>query len=500
MKIADKIETVFANNRRGVRWMALALAAVTLAVFWRATECGFINYDDPDFVTKNCHVQQGLTADSVRWALTVNYANLQIPLTWLSHILDWQIYRDNPAGHHLTNVLLHTANTLLLFLLLRRMTGSLWRSALVAALFALHPLHVETVAWVSERKGVLSMLFWLLTLYAYTGYARFQAQGLRIQAAGSYVTALFLFGCALMAKPIVVTLPCVMLLLDYWPLERWKSPPLLPAENPPPETGPKVWMWRCWCWLAAEKLPFVLLAAVFSVVTFRTAPAGFLTMGQRIGNALVSYPRYLWKTLWPVALAMPYPFPRTWGWPIGLVILSVVFLVLTTRQVIRRARRQPYLATGWFWFLGTLVPVLGLVRMGPYSIADRYTYISLIGIFLMVAWAAGDAVAKGCRWKTAAGALAAVLLGLYAWRTHDQVGLWTDSGTWFTHTLAVTGENYIAENDLGYYFQAKGRYDEAIEQYNKAVKIWPTIDTAWNNLLDTQALKKRQENDQPQKK
>ena len=494
MKSPNPTETGFANDRRGAHWVALALAVVTLAVFWRATECGFINYDDPDFVTKNSHVQQGLTAESLRWVFTTRYEGLWIPLTWFSHTLDWQIYGDNPAGHHLTSVLLHTANTLLLFLLLRWLTGSLWRSAFVAALFALHPLHVETVAWISERKGVLSTLFWLLTLCAYTRYARFQAQGSRMQAAGSYATALAMFACGLMTKPIVVTVPCVLLLLDYWPLERWKSQPLAPAENPPPETGPKVWPWRRWCWLVVEKLPFFLLTAVFGALTASTQPASFLTLGQRIGNALVAYPRYLWKTLWPAVLAMPYPFPRTWGWPIGLVILAVVFLIMITRWVTRRARRQPYLATGWFWFLGTLAPVLGVVRMGPYSLADRYTYISLIGIFLMVAWAAGEAVAKWSRWKPAVGALAALLLGLCAWRAHDQLGFWTDSGTLFTHTLAVTDRNCFAHTCLGYYFQTKGRLDDAISHYTEAVKIWPQFGMAWNNLFDAQALKNGQKN------
>jgi len=492
VKSLNPTETVFANDRRGARWVALALAAVTLAVFWRATECGFVNYDDPDYVTKNRYVQQGLTAESVHWAFTARYEGLWIPLTWLSHILDWQIYQDNPAGHHMTNVLLHIANTLLLFLLLRRMTGSLWRSALVAALFALHPLHVETAVWISERKGVLSTLFWLLTLCAYTGYARFQAQGSRMQAAGSYAMTLALFVAGLMAKPMLVTLPCVMLLLDYWPLERWKSPPLAPAENPSSETGPNMWTWRCWRWLVGEKLPFFLLTAAFGVLTSSTQPESSLTVAQRIANALISYPRYLWKTLWPAVLAIPYPHP--WSWPVWQVMLAAAFLVVSTVWVIRRMRQRPYLATGWFWYLGTLVPVLGLVRMGLYSMADRYTYVPLIGIFLMVAWAAGEVVAKWSRWKPAAGVLAALLLGLCAWRAHDQLGFWTDSGTLFTHALAVTDRNCFAHTCLGYYFQTKGRLDEAIRQYVEAVKIWPQFGLAWNNLFEAQALKNGQKN------
>lgn len=493
MKSFDDNETASAKNRRSVVWITLWLAVVTLAVFWRATECGFINYDDPDYVTKNRYVQQGLTAESIHWAFTVFYANLRTPITWLSHMLDWQMYGANPAGHHLTNVLLHTANTLLLFLLLGRMTGSVWRSAFVAALFALHPLHVETAAWVSERKGVLSLLFWLLTLHGYTQYVRFRAQGLKKQAAGSYAMALVWFACDLMSKPIAVTLPCVLLLLDYWPLERWKHPPVAPAEHPSPETTLGVWTWRRWNWLVWEKMPFVLLSAACSAMVCHAAPGGILTLGQRVGNALVSYLRYLWKTLWPATLAMPYPFPQTWNWPIGLVVLAAVFLVVITCWVIRRMRQQPYLATGWFWFLGTMVPALGLVPMGLYSMADRYSYISLIGIFLVVAWAAGEAMAKRGPWKNVAVFLAVAVLGLCAWRSHYQIGFWTDSGTLFTHTIAVTGPNYYAQNDLGCYYQKKGRLDEAIRHFTEAIKIWPQMDTAWNNLLDTQALKKRQE-------
>ena len=454
---------MFTHDRRAARWMALGLAVVTLAVFWKATDCGFINCDDPDYVTSNRYVQQGLTAESIRWAFTVNYECLQIPLTWLSHMLDWQIYRDNPAGHHLTNVLLHTANTLLLFLLLRRLTGSLWRSAFVAALFALHPLHVETVAWISERKGVLSMLFWLLTLYAYTRYAQLKAQGTKTQADRSYAVALAWFACGLMAKPIVVTLPCVLLLLDYWPLERWKE-----AND-----ELKIWSWPCWRRLLAEKIPFFLLTAVFSALTVSGQQASMFTISQRTGNALVAYPRYLWKTLWPASLAMPYPYPRAWSWPVGLVILAAVFLIAITICVIRQARRRPYLATGWFWFLGTLAPVLGLVRMGLYSLADRYTYISLIGIFLMVAWAAGEVVAKWRRGKTVAGALAAMLLGLCIWRADNQLGFWTDSGTLFTHALAVTDGNFYAHANLNIYFASKGRLDKAMKHAEEAQKIWP---------------------------
>lgn len=459
MKSPDTTEAVFTNDRRGAVWMALWLAVVTLAVCWPATECGFINYDDPDYVTANSHVQKGLTAESIQWAFTTIYEGLWIPVTWLSHMLDWQLYGSLPWGHHLTSVLLHAINTALLFLLMRSMTGSLWRSAFVAALFALHPLHVETVAWVSERKGVLSTLFWLLALGAYVRYVRYNDRGMKAEAGSRYAAALLFFACGLMAKPILVTLPCMLLLLDYWPLERWKS-----SEAREPQR---------WGWLVLEKLPFFALTAVFCALTYSAAPVSIFTLGQRINNALVSCPRYLWKTLWPANLAVPYPYPPTWDWPVGLVILAAVFLAATTIWVIRRARRRPYLATGWFWFLGTLAPVLGLARMGFYSMADRYTYVSLIGIFLIAAWAAGEAAAKQRQWRNAVGALAALLLGLCAWRADVQLGFWTDSGALFSHALAVTERNCLAHSNLGIYLVGKGHLDEAMKHYREAVRIWP---------------------------
>ncbi|MFZ2640590.1 MAG: tetratricopeptide repeat protein [Verrucomicrobiia bacterium] len=473
MKSPDKTEAVPQNNRNAW-WMALCLAVVTLAIFWPATRCEFVNYDDNDYVTSNSHVQKGLTTENVRWAFTVYYENLRIPLTWLSHIVDWHLYRSNPWGHHLTSILLHTANTVLLFLLLRCMTGSLWRSAWVAALFALHPLHVETAAWVSERKGVLSTFFWLLTLWSYARYAQFNAQGLRIQAGSGYALALLFFTCSLLTKPIVVTLPFVLLLLDYWPLERWK-----PGHTP-----------QRWRELIVEKIPFFLLAGIVSLVTFCKAPDGVLSAGQRISNALISYPRYLAKMLWPLDLAVPYPHP--WHWPLWEALLAAAFLAAVTRWVIQQAPRRPYVAMGWFWFLGTLVPVLGLVRMsGHYSIADRYTYVPLIGIFVAAAWAAGEAASRSRPWRTAVSVLAVLLLCSCAWRTVHQLGFWRDSGTLFTHALQVTDKNFVAHTNLGFHLENSGRLDEAIKHYMAAVRICPQYGTAWNNLFNAQTAKDR---------
>lgn len=478
MKSPKENANVLTNDRGGVWRMALCLAVVTLAVFWQATQCDFVNYDDNDYVTNNSDVQKGLTAESVRWAFAANYENLWMPLTWLSHMTDWQVYRDNAWGHHLTSVLLHTANTVLLLLLLRFITGSVWRSALVAALFALHPLHVETAAWVSERKGVLSTLFWLLTLWTYARYARFKDEGLKTRSGCSYALALLFFACGLMTKPIVVTLPFVLLLLDYWPLERWKQ---AIAEQ-------KIWTLERWRWLLAEKIPFLFMAGICSAVTFCEAPAGDLSAGQRISNALISYLRYLGKTIWPLDLAIPYPHPR--DWPAWETVLAAALLTATTGFVVRQTRRRPYLVMGWFWFLGTLVPVLGLVRMGFYSIADRYTYVSLIGIFVMVAWAAGELSSRCDKWKHATIAAAMLLLCLCAWRTNDQLRCWQNSDTLFSHALQATKNNFLAHNNLGSHLYSHGRHDEAMKHYIEAVKIYPQYNITWENIFCALADKK----------
>lgn len=466
MESPEPNKSLSANRRSGAGWMAVCLAAVTLAVFWRATECDFVNYDDNDYVTDNSNVQKGLTAGSIRWAFTYNYDGIRIPLTWLSHMTDWQVHGENARGHHLTSVLLHVANTVLLFGLLRFMTGSLWRSAFAAALFALHPLHVESAAWVSERKGVLSTFFWLLTLWAYARYACLAVEGpKRTQTGCFYALALVFFACGLMTKPIVVTLPLTLLLLDYWPLERWE-----PSQAP-----------RQWLRLVAEKIPFFLIAGIGSAVTFCEAPAGELSAGQRISNALIAYPRYLGKALWPADLAMPYPY--LWNWPAWATVLAAAFLTAATGLALRQARQRTYWTMGWFWFLGTLAPVLGLVRMGTYSIADRYTYVSLIGIFMATSWMAGEISSRSDRWKQTVIALAGLALCLCAWRANHQIGYWQNSGTLFTRALEVTEDNVLAQNNLGYYFYKQGRLEDALKHYVEAVRISPQYNTAWENIF-----------------
>lgn len=477
MKRFEKVENLLAGGRVSAGWVALCLAAVTLAVFWRATQCDFVNYDDDTYLTDNRHVQQGLTAESLCWAFTSFYEGTYVPLTMVSHMLVWQVCGSNPWGHHLVNVALHAVNAALLLLVLRSMTGSLWRSTLVAALFALHPLHVETAAWVAERKGLQCTLFWLLALWSYTRYARLKTDGRNVRAATHYMAALASFACSLLTKPLVVTLPCVLLLLDYWPLERWK-----PAGG---ESTAR--LGQCWRRLVTEKIPFFLLSALCSVATIWDALPSPLTTSQRVGNALVSYPRYLWKTLWPAELAMPYPHP--WNWPSWDIVLAAAFLTLATSWALLQARRRPYLATGWLWFLGTLVPVIGVARMGFYAMADRYSYLSLIGIFIIVAWAAGEIVARWKQSKRAVIAMAAVLLGLCAWRSRDQVLCWQDSGTLFTHALRVTKNNHMAHNNLGSHLYSQGRYDEALEHFVEAARIQPEYNHVWENIFSTLAVK-----------
>lgn len=439
--------------------VCLLLTAATLAVFWRALGCDFVNYDDPTYVTSNPNLQHGLTREGVRWALRTGDGSNWHPLTWISHMADVTLYGMNPQGHHFTSLLLHAANAVLLFLLLLKLTGAMGRSAMVAALFALHPLRVESVAWISERKDVLSTLFWILAVWAYAAYAKKRGKL-------AYALSLLFFILGLMSKPMVVTLPFVLVLLDYWPFRRM-------AKN--------------FGALLLEKIPFFLLAAGSGIVTFvvqqrggAVSPMAALPAGERIGNAFISYVRYLGKTFWPVDLSILYPHPRHWpGWEVASAIL---FLTAITAWVMQRAARQRYLAVGWFWFLGMLVPVIGLVQVGIQSMADRYSYLPLVGIFIMVVWGADEALgrtAAGRRLLWAAGALA---LGICFVLTPRQTGYWADSETLFKHAVAVTDDNYLAYNNIGFYLSNRGQNAEAMKYYQSSLQINSNYDEAHNNL------------------
>jgi len=450
------------------------------------TRNGFVSVDDPQYITQNPRVTAGLTWPGLVWALGAGYASNWHPLTWLSHMLDCDLYGLHPAGHHLTNLLLHTANTLVLFLLLRGLTGAFWRSALVAAFFACHPLHVESVAWASERKDVLSAFFFLLTLWAYRGYAAPRAQDAPPRVS-LYLLSLLVYAMGLMSKPMLVTTPFVLLLLDYWPLERLQLP--TPRRRPANALP-----------LLLEKIPFFVLALAASIVTYLVQrSAGAVSASQdlhlisRLANALVSYLRYLEKTFWPANLAQIYPYEH--HWPAVLVIGAALFLGVASGAVCWYARRRPYLVTGWFWFLGMLVPVIGIVQVGPQAMADRYMYLPSIGLFLFLAWLWRDLVDRRplatpsvapavsafntnqkSKFKIRNSLMASVALVLLAAClvcTRKQVGYWQDGERLFRHALAVTANNYVAYDCLGSALNAKGRADEALDCFIKSVRLQP---------------------------
>ena len=455
------------------KWLLLLLALLTLAAFWQVSRNDFVNYDDPDYVTGNAYVQQGLTWSGVKWAFgnLHGQATYWHPLTWLSHMLDYQLFGLNASAHHLVNLLFHTANVLLLFLVVNQLTGAIWRSAVIAALFAIHPLQVGTVAWVTERKNVLSGLFWLLTLWAYIRYAR-------QPRAGRYALMLVLFVLGLLSKPVLVTLPAALLLLDIWPLRRfgWARQHLPTASA---QGGVDVPAKRSGV-IVLEKIPLLLLAVASSLVTILSheglgisqASHG-LPFGLRIENALVSYVRYLGKIFWPSRLAVLYPHPGEW--PEGAVWGSLLLLVLITAIVLWQFRRRPYLFVGWFWFLGVLVPAMGLWQVGIQAMADRFVYLPMIGLLLAVIWWAGDLTARLRITNAALAATAGVLLAGCFIVTSTQLRYWRNSITLWEHTISVTGPNYVAHNNLANALLMAGRLDEALDHALAALRLRPNF-------------------------
>jgi protein O-mannosyl-transferase len=485
--------------------ICLALAVVTAAIYVRAARNDFVNYDDSVYVTENVHVNSGFKWANVQWAFKSGHASNWHPLTWLSHMADCQLFGVRASAIHLVNVGFHVINAVLLFLVLRGMTAATWRGAMVAALFALHPLHVESVAWISERKDVLSTLFFLLTVGAYAAYVKSCAQspqskvpvgpGLERRSLVTrhsihfYLLALLFFALGLMSKPMLVTTPFVLLLLDCWPLQRLANAQAN-KQNSVSVTGlqsPRATL-RSALRLLLEKLPFFGLSLASSFITFLVQRRGgavstALTFGGRLANALVSYVRYLKKMVWPDDLAVLYPHPG--HWPMWQVLACAGLLLAISAVAIGLARRKPYLIVGWLWFLGTLVPVIGLVQVGIQSMADRYTYVPLIGLFIIVVWGADDLLAE-CLAPPWRGALvgfgAAAALGGCAWVTARQIGIWRDSESLFLRTVQVTQNNYLAHNNLGFYYSGKGKVADAMEQYRLALKINPGYEDALNNL------------------
>jgi tetratricopeptide (TPR) repeat protein len=447
------------------------LAGMTLAVFAPIASFQFINVDDGVYVTANDHVQQGLTWRNAVWALTALDAANWHPVTWLSHMLDVSLFGLNPRGHHATSLLIHTLNVMVLFLWLRSMTGAIWKSALVAALFAVHPLGLESVAWIAERKNVLSTLFLLLTLWAYVGYTR-------KPGVPRYLLVTFLFVLGLMSKPMLVTLPFVLLLLDYWPLGRlgWaRTVEVAPALGGH-ETSANVFFWRC-----VEKLPLLLLAAGSAVLTLKAQALDreikTVALPSRIANALLSYGTYMWQMVWPSKLAIFYPYRdrAIFYWP---VMASLALICAITALAVWQIRKRPYLAVGWLWYLGMLVPVVGLVHVGDIAHADRYTYVPLLGIFIALVWGGAELGTRfpSLRYGLIAGAGAAVV-ALAAATTRD-ISYWHDGVSISERSLAVTGPNCLMEKALGEAFYSQGRMDEALEHLMRSVQIRPT-DTAF---------------------
>ena len=474
--------------------LCVVLFAVVLWTFWPAVHNGFVGYDDPVYVTGNGHVQQGLNWKNVEWAFTSSDGGNWHPITWFSHMADCQLFGLSPWGHHFVSILLHGLNAVLVFLALRSLTKetgpngtqATWRSFIVATLFALHPLRVESVAWLAERKDVLSGLFFMLTLGMYAKYVTSACRGASAEGGGAeksegnpssanpkhsavvYLLTLVVFALGLMSKPMLVTLPFVLLLVDYWPLRRWEVQSVKSAVR-----------------VLVEKIPFFVIAASFSVMTiFVQRKEGAMTLSVpfvgRVENAVVSYCRYMGKTFYPDHLAFFYPYESRW--PFVAIVLSAMLLGAISIVAILWSKRWPYLLTGWFWFVGTLIPVIGLIQVGEQALADRYTYIPSIGLLLALVWGAHDLTQRWQLQRSILGLFAAALTLICAMKTREQIRIWKNDETLFTHAIAVTKNNYIAYNNLGATLERQGRWEEAAAQFRQAIAEKPDYAQAHRNL------------------
>jgi tetratricopeptide (TPR) repeat protein len=484
-------------NKKYIYLIIVLLIAASLAAYGRILGNEFVNYDDNLYITENSHVKSGINAATIKWAMTDVHTGHWHPLAMLSHALDWSLFKDNAGGHHLVNLLLHIGNTLLLFFLLNKITNNLWPSAFAAALFALHPLRVESVAWAAERKDVLSMFFGLWTLYAYAFYvAKPQVS--------KYILCLVLFALGLMAKAMLVTLPFVLLLLDFWPLKRWEKEPIkdisaaTPAVNPQIKKKAKkrklivgkalreIKPFRPSIgFLVVEKAPFFILIALSIGMTFYAAQSvrtisSALSLTTRIINMFVSYAAYIGKIFWPVDLAVFYPYQHVL--PFWQFLGALLILLLISAVVILYIRKLPFLFVGWFWYLGTLIPVIGLVQVGPQALADRYTYLPSIGIGIMLAWGIPCLLPSEKMRKIIlipAAAIVLVVLSVLTWR---QCGYWKNSITLYNYTLQVTDNNALAHYNLGIALQNQGNVEKAIPHFKLALNIDPSYDSAHYNL------------------
>src|SRR5438876_6784972 len=460
--------------QRGVRGRSITivtylfLAAISLAVFGQTIRYDFVNFDDDLYVYNAPAIQTGLTVKGIALAFTSPHARNWHPLATISHMLDCQLYGLKAGGHHATNIVLHTIAVLLLFRVLRQMTGAVWKSVVVAALFAVHPLHVESVAWVSERKDVLSAVFFLLMLDAYVRYAR-------AASITRYLAVAVLFAAGLMSKPMLVSAPVVLLLLDYWPLRRFEQPSSTKRKAKILKSANQR---RLIQRLVLEKIPLLVLSAGACVITFvlqkrATGAIPPLRFLWRVQNAFASYAIYVWETLWPTHLAVFYPHPND-TLAVWEIILAIGFLLAVTVAAVVFRSERPYLFTGWFWYLGMLVPVIGLVQVGEQGHADGYTYLPHIGLFLLAVWLAADVTAVRKSRSRFAVALAVVIVVALAWAAFIQTSYWRNSETLWTHALAVTSDNDVAHNNLGYLCVDRGELDKAISHFETALRIRST--------------------------
>jgi tetratricopeptide (TPR) repeat protein len=450
------------NSDKNQPLLIYYLALATIVIFWQVCSFEFVNYDDMHCIVKNLNIQTGITFKTIKWAFYNDYWCMWHPLTWFSHILDWQLFGPNAGGHHLTSLAFHIANTLLLFIVLKQMTGALLPSVFVAALFALHPLHVESVAWISERKDVLSTFFWMLTMWAYVRFVR------RPKVANYLLIVIFL-ALGLMSKPMLITLPFVLLLLDYWPLERFRTKHSL-------------------FYLLIEKIPLFVMVFATGVVTFIVQKkGGAVDMVEkysfliRLANASTSYLQYIIKMVWPARLAMFYPHPGR-NVSIPYAVISAVLLLAATILVLRFAKKHRYLVTGWFWYLGTLVPVIGFVQVGAQAMADHYTYITLTGLFIIIAWGTPELLEKWLHRKTVLWAPSLIVLSVLSICTYLQVGYWKNTITLCQHALDVTSNNWKAHLILAEVLSKQNRIEEAIWHNSEAVRIKPDYVDALNSL------------------
>lgn len=443
--------------------------AVSFAVFCRIAENDFINFDDPEYITNNYHIQSGFNSQSIKWAFTDAFMGNWHPLTMLSHILDWNLFRANPAGHHLVNILLHIGAVVFLFLFLNKSTGNLWPSAFAAALFALHPLRVESVAWAAERKDVLSMFFSMACFYFYVLYAE-------NHKLSRYFICLIFFALSLLSKSMMVTLPFVFLLIDYWPLRRWQSALSAPAGSRS----------KYFKKIILEKTPFFLLTIISSIAAIwaQNKSSAVVSIAQesiltRIFNMIISYVSYLEKIFWPVDLAIFYH--PVHSFPLWQILFSCFVLIAITIAVMYAIKNMPFLFVGWFWYLGTLVPVIGLVQVGSQAMADRYTYLPSIGIAIMAVWGIPYLFTNIPKSKKILFLAGISFLSTLAVLTWQQCGYWKNNMELFNHTLQVTKDNDVAHNGLAMALFEKGKFEEAIDHYNKAILISPLYSLAYSN-------------------